>query len=147
MIAMYRVDDVQAWEKQGNFKNYMFALQPCASRFLLPFMTENFTKSTGNACNTFQLRRVKFVNKKKSVLETTTLIKTAVLVSTATSTQRIYYDASVQQPEFVEGIYEYYMTDTAGNVFISDPFFIPNTNELLNDSGDFNNDFNDDFLI
>ena len=147
MINMYRVDDVQAWEKHSNFKNYMFPLQYAASRFLLPFITENFTKSVGNACSTFVLRNVRFNNKKKTVVSSTTLDKTAVIVSSATSTMRIYYDASVQQPQLTEGLYEYYMTDTAGNVFLSDIFYVPNVNELINDAGDFNNDFNDDFLI
>ena len=136
--------DIQDFERVGNYNNHTFGLLRCNDAFLMPFKTFNIPHLTSNTISEFKLRRVEVYSNDVTIIETIELDTSYINVVTGALVDYYYFQPTEEQEIENVGIYEYYFKDNAGNEFISDLFCI--STPYFATIGDFNSDFNNDFL-
>ena len=149
-LPIYDYDnDIQNWQRVGNRYGYAGDIHICYDLKLLPFVCPNVIKiSGGNTISEFKLQKLKIRNSEKSVVKTYTLSTSLINKQTGTTYERYYYDGTDESiAEKEDGIYQYYIKDSNGNEWISELFkYCVNMGGYAT-TGDFNDDFNNDFLI
>ena len=117
-LPIIHIDDEQAWERAGNYKNYVWGRIICPEETLLPFFYRGdlIEKSPSTpSCTIFQIKRVSFSRGVKTVVETTTLTPANVVVVQGTRYHQFYFAADgSESPTLVDGWYEFYIKIVQG---------------------------------
>jgi hypothetical protein len=150
-LPIYEIDESPDWNKTGYFNNWRTGLILCGSTYLLPFkFNKIIVTSPLPTVSQFSIRRIKIVNETKTIKSTTDL-NTSLILSVTGGTGGFsikYFMANVDQASLGldPGIYEYYILFSDLSEYISAPFKYEAC-ALIGCQGDYNDDFNNDFLI
>jgi len=153
LLNILPADGRQDWQKDGNFYNWTFDVMqnPLTSAYLLPFITPTVPHLGTNVMEHLYLRQITIVGKVKTVGTAVEIPKTGFQKVNGALVDYWYFGATVEQGSAVTdllttGLYEYYMLDTLGNEWISEPIFIAVQCDPYTMLGDFYPpDVNDDF--
>lgn len=105
--------DLQAWERSGNFKNYVWGRIICPVVTLIPFFYRGVAIERSPdtpTCTSFAIKKVSFLRGVKTV-ESTTVLSTAVInIVQGERYHQFYFTADgTISPTLTDGWYEFYI--------------------------------------
>ena len=148
MIKIYNINELQDWQKSGNYKNYLWGIRICPDVRLLPFhKTPNVPHSAAGYVNQWLMRKVTISGGVKTIEDTEAMNHLDIDKANGSIYDYYYYKGNIEQIQLDPGLYEYYFKDNNDNEFISDVFLYTAGCLSYDTGGDFNADFNNDFNI
>lgn len=141
-LRIIPIDAQQDWEKLYAYNNWKFGMPECPDVKLLPFRTPEINNASGSAIAELKLKEVVFSSGgEKSYtgveepLDVSLLNNNKIEGNTRTY---FWYGANVDQTEFGEGCYEFYIKlNGVGTEWISEPFKYTSPVSTISQAGDF----------
>ena len=146
MLEVYILGDELNWQRSGHFGNVHFGVSYCPTLKLLPFKIQ-----TGKALTvtTFEARKVKPLERSIGVqlLKTVDLVTSTLSKVSETLVDSWYYAPSTDILGVNQGYWQFYVKFSNDAEYITELMYVPCADEIIECLPDFNNDFNNDFLI
>jgi len=127
-LPIISYSDLQQWELDGNFKDYLLGIPKCPSNYLLCFyyFGAGLQKNANTPTITgFTIKKIRILNGKKTVISTTALTASSVKLVLGTNYHQFYFIADgTEHPTLSDGVYEFFIEVTQGTKFEfkSEPF-------------------------
>jgi len=138
--------DLLNWQKVGYHKNMQIGIPIAPDENLLPFFWPVADSATSVTITSFELLQIS----KDGVCNTYNLGTSYISITNNGNKNVVVYNSGQNIlgsiPTYYRGTYQYKVTISTGRVFYSELFFIKTHENTVILGGDFNNDFNDDFL-
>lgn len=131
------------WQRSGHYGNVMHGISQAPTTKLLPF---SFLTPIGLTVAEFSAKKVKPLDRATGVgvIESIS-INTALLYKITGVNLQWYYLATEDINGLSLGLWQYYIKMSDDSEYMSELMYVPTANELVVSSGDFNDDFNNDF--
>jgi hypothetical protein len=146
ILKIYKnTDTLQDWQQRGHGYNPCFGINYSPTLELLPFWL-NTDKSL--TVSEFKIRKINTTDPTIKLIETTISLDTAWLVKTAGTFRDWWiFEANNEVSTVTKGYWEFYIKFSDGTEYISELFAVPEDADIISVLPDFNQDFNQDFLI
>lgn len=146
MLNIVKYSEKLDWQTKGHHGNVNFGIKYVPSLKLLPF---RITTSKALTVSNFEVRRVKPLERNIGieVLQTIVLDTALLQQSVSVFNDNWYYLSTSDISGLGEGIWQFYIKFGNGDEYQSELMRVPCACEIIQCLPDFNNDFNNDFLI
>jgi hypothetical protein len=146
ILVIYPIDAVQDWQRLGFKGNKDFAIKKVNTIKLHPFFHDYVTSGV---VSEFKVQKIsqKSIRNEVIIIDTINITTGAIDVTTGTFSKRFTYYGQTSVSGLSQGYWQFYFKLSDGLEFFSELMYVPAASDMIETLPDFNEDFNNDYLV